>query len=195
MPSMGTEREEYWNEMMRVLRASYGSVDNATTTLSKDCSIGYGCIPFAKFVAAKHSNLPTPTRLARIAQAGIPAVVFGNRADEPAHPVENGRVVAQALGATFHEASTHEEALAEWPRVIADFVNGIARDEGIVLASGAPDSTTDARAARNRRRRGGAAGLVTRVQTAVQRGSDHDPGARRRVRELQERRERGAAGG
>lgn len=144
VPSMGTEREEYWNEMMRVLRASYGSVDNATTTLSKDCSIGYGCIPFAKFVAAKHSNLPTPTRLARIAQAGIPAVVFGNRADEPAHPVENGRVVAQALGATFHEASTHEEALAEWPRVIADFVNGIARDEGIVLAPGAPDSTTDA---------------------------------------------------
>ena len=145
VPSMGTEREEYWNEMMRVLRASYGSVDNATTTLSKDCSIGYGCIPFAKFVAAKHSNLPTPTRLARIAQAGIPAVVFGNRADEPAHPVENGRVVAQALGATFHEASTHEEALAEWPRVIADFVNGIARDEGIVLAPGAADSTTGAR--------------------------------------------------
>ena len=144
VPSMGTEREEYWNEMMRVLRATYGSVDNATTSLSKDCSIGYGCIPFAKFVAAKHSNLPTPTRLARIAQAGIPAVVFGNHADEPAHPVENGRVVAQALGATFHEASTHEEALAKWPGVIADFVNGIARDEGIVLAPGAYDSTTGA---------------------------------------------------
>lgn len=144
VPSMGSEREEYWNEMMRVLRATYGSVDNATTSLSKDCSIGYGCIPFAKFVAAKHSNLPTPTRLARIAQAGIPAVVFGNHADEPAHPVENGRVVAQALGATFHEASTHEEALAKWPGVIADFVNGIARDEGIVLAPGAADSTTGA---------------------------------------------------
>ena len=60
VPSMGTEREQYWDETMRVLESAYGSVDNATTTLHTDCSIGYGCIPFAKFVAAKHSNLPTP---------------------------------------------------------------------------------------------------------------------------------------
>ena len=40
--------------MMRVLRASYGSVDNATTTLSKDCSIGHGCIPSPS--SSRHSS-------------------------------------------------------------------------------------------------------------------------------------------
>ena len=146
VPSMGTEREQYWDETMRVLESAYGSVDNATTTLHTDCSIGYGCIPFAKFVAAKHSNLPTPERLRRIKDAGIQSIVFGNYADEPAHPVENGRAVANALGAQFHEASTHEEALAVWPGVIKDFVNGVVASDGIVLSAapgGVPDSTTD----------------------------------------------------
>ena len=146
VPSMGTEREQYWDETMRVLESAYGSVDNATTTLHTDCSIGYGCIPFAKFVAAKHSNLPTPERLRRIKDAGIQSIVFGNYADEPAHPVENGRAVANALGARFHEASTHEEALAKWPGVIKDFVNGVVASDGIVLSAApgsVPDSTTD----------------------------------------------------
>ena len=146
VPSMGTEREQYWDETMRVLESAYGSVDNATTTLHTDCSIGYGCIPFAKFVAAKHSNLPTPERLRRIKDAGIQSIVFGNYADEPAHPVENGRAVANALGAQFHEASTHEEALAVWPGVIKEFVNGVVASDGIVLSAApgsVPDSTTD----------------------------------------------------
>ena len=53
--------------------------------------------------------------------------------------------MANALGAQFHEASTHEEALAVWPGVIKEFVNGVVASDGIVLSAAAsvPDSTTD----------------------------------------------------
>ena len=117
VPSMGAERSERYEELREMIANTFGDeVANATssrtssrtnaprrdgilTTHLEDCSVGYGCVPFAKYVAAKKSDLPSLATLNALAPWFPPTLVLADYADEPAHPVANGRAVAEALGA------------------------------------------------------------------------------------------------
>ena len=82
-------------------------------------------MPFAKYLAAKASDLPSTDAL-RALQPWFPqTLVLADYADEPAHPVENGRLVAEALGARFEVVNTREEREARWPRAVATFIKEV----------------------------------------------------------------------
>ena len=129
VPTMHEQRAEMFEKTRREASATYGSLENATLALrdAEDCSLGYGCVPFAKYVGVKRSDLPSMERLAAIEKAGIPTLVLANYEDEPAHPVENARVVARATGGELHVVRTHEQRAAEWPKLVAAFIEKHAR--------------------------------------------------------------------
>ena len=168
VPSMGAERSERYEELREMIANTFGDeLANATslvntnsprrdgilTTHLEDCSVGYGCVPFAKYVAAKKSDLPSLATLAALAPWFPPTLVLADYADEPAHPVANGRAVAEALGARFGVVNTREEREARWPGEVATFIRGVyatetqnERKEGFhdarVGSRGVPNSAT-----------------------------------------------------
>ena len=147
VPSMGAERSERYEELREMIANTFGDeVANATssrtssrtnaprrdgilTTHLEDCSVGYGCVPFAKYVAAKKSDLPSLATLNALAPWFPPTLVLADYADEPAHPVANGRAVAEALGARFGVVNTREEREARWPGEVATFIRGVYATE------------------------------------------------------------------
>jgi pimeloyl-ACP methyl ester carboxylesterase len=147
VPSMGAERSERYEELREMIANTFGDeLANATssrtssrtnaprrdgilTTHLEDCSVGYGCVPFAKYVAAKKSDLPSLATLAALAPWFPPTLVLADYADEPAHPVANGRAVAEALGARFGVVNTREEREARWPGEVATFIRGVYATE------------------------------------------------------------------
>ena len=147
VPSMGAERSERYEELREMIANTFGDeLANATssrtssrtnaprrdgilTTHLEDCSVGYGCVPFAKYVAAKKSDLPSLATLAALAPWFPPTLVLADYADEPAHPVANGRAVAEALGARFGVVNTREEREARWPGEVATFIQGVYATE------------------------------------------------------------------
>ena len=60
VPTMHEQRAEMFEKTRREASATYGSLENATLALrdAEDCSLGYGCVPFAKYVGVKRSDLP-----------------------------------------------------------------------------------------------------------------------------------------
>ena len=147
VPTMGAERSERYEELREMIANTFGDeLANATssrtssrtnaprrdgilTTHLEDCSVGYGCVPFAKYVAAKKSDLPSLATLAALAPWFPPTLVLADYADEPAHPVANGRAVAEALGARFGVVNTREEREARWPGEVATFIRGVYATE------------------------------------------------------------------
>ena len=147
VPTMGAERSERYEELREMIANTFGDeVANATssrtssrtnaprrdgilTTHLEDCSVGYGCVPFAKYVAAKKSDLPSLATLNALAPWFPPTLVLADYADEPAHPVANGRAVAEALGARFGVVNTREEREARWPGEVATFIRGVYATE------------------------------------------------------------------
>jgi len=144
VPSMGAERSERYEELREMIANTFGDeLANATslvntnsprrdgilTTHLEDCSVGYGCVPFAKYVAAKKSDLPSLATLNALAPWFPPTLVLADYADEPAHPVANGRAVAEALGARFGVVNTREEREARWPGEVATFIRGVYATE------------------------------------------------------------------
>ena len=143
VPSMGTERKEKHLELREMIATTFGvnatalngtAFERPSNTAAadfdflrdlEDCSVGYGCVPFAKYLAAKASDLPS-TEILRALQPWFPqTLVLADYADEPAHPVENGRLVAEALGARFEVVNTREEREARWPRAVATFIKEV----------------------------------------------------------------------
>ena len=147
VPTMGAERSERYEELREMIANTFGDeLANATssrtssrtnaprrdgilTTHLEDCSVGYGCVPFAKYVAAKKSDLPSLATLNALAPWFPPTLVLADYADEPAHPVANGRAVAEALGARFGVVNTREEREARWPGEVATFIRGVYATE------------------------------------------------------------------
>ena len=93
-----------------------GGVDDAAAGLFG----GVRVRAFRAFVAAKHSDLPSLKEISE-ARGRFPVLVLADRDAEPAHPVENGRAVAEALGAEFHVAANGAERRRTWPRLVAAF--------------------------------------------------------------------------
>jgi pimeloyl-ACP methyl ester carboxylesterase len=143
VPSMGTERKEKHEELREMIATTFGvnatalngtAFERPSNTAAadfdflrdlEDCSVGYGCVPFTKYLAAKASDLPSTDAL-RALQPWFPqTLVLADYADEPAHPVENGRLVAEALGARFEVVNTREEREARWPRAVATFIKEV----------------------------------------------------------------------
>ena len=62
-----------------------------------------------------------------------PVLVLANEAAAPSHPVGHGRIVAAALGAELHVATTWDEAHTTWPGLVAEFVAKVAGKEGVAL--------------------------------------------------------------
>jgi hypothetical protein len=143
VPSMGTERKEKHEELREMIATTFGvnatalngtAFERPSNTAAadfdflrdlEDCSVGYGCVPFTKYLAAKASDLPS-TEILRALQPWFPqTLVLADYADEPAHPVENGRLVAEALGARFEVVNTREEREARWPRAVATFIKEV----------------------------------------------------------------------
>lgn len=135
VPTWGHGRMERFDEMVRVAEGVYGSFEAASANNTKDCSPGFGCISFAKLVAAKRSNSPSLEKIRACKGKLPPVMVLANAAAAPAHPVEHGRVVADALGAEFHVVETFEEAARKFPEYVADFVASVAAGEGALNAS------------------------------------------------------------
>ena len=145
VPSMGTERKEKHLELREMIATTFGTnatalngtaferpSNEADSTADfdflrdlEDCSVGYGCVPFAKYLAAKASDLPSTDALQALRPWFPPALVLADYADEPAHPVENGRLVAEALGARFEVVNTREEREARWPGAVATFIKEV----------------------------------------------------------------------
>jgi pimeloyl-ACP methyl ester carboxylesterase len=145
VPSMGPERREKHLELREMIATTFGTnatalngtaferpSNKADSTADfdflrdlEDCSVGYGCVPFAKYLAAKASDLPSTDALRALRDWFPPALVLADYADEPAHPVENGRLVAEALGARFEVVNTREEREARWPRAAATFIKEV----------------------------------------------------------------------
>ena len=119
-------------EMSNVAQRVYGGFKNALKENSKDCSPGFGCISFAKYIAAKASNAPTLDRLRSLKGKLPPVLVLANSAAH-GHPVENGRATAEALGAEFYEVDEFGKAAATWPGLIAEFVARVAQKEGVSI--------------------------------------------------------------
>ena len=155
VPSMGTERREKHEELREMIATTFGTnatalngtaferpSNKADSTADfdflrdlEDCSVGYGCVPFAKYLAAKASDLPSTDAL-RALQPWFPqTLVLADYADEPAHPVENGRLVAEALGARFGVVNTREEREARWPGEVATFIRRVYEAETGARAS------------------------------------------------------------
>lgn len=137
VPTMGEQRRARFGDIMDTIRRTYGSVGNPSMeevlTRRLDCSVGYGCVPFGAYVAAKHSDLPSLDEIAEV-RGRFPVLVLADPDAEPAHPVENGRAVAEALAAEFHVAANGEERRRTWPRLVADFVRKIADADGVRLS-------------------------------------------------------------
>ena len=140
VPTMGEERRERFGDIVDTIRRTFESFDSSgnvtmeeVLTRRLDCSVGYGCVPFGAFVAAKHSDLPSLKEISE-ARGRFPVLVLADRDAEPAHPVENGRAVAEALGAEFHVAANGAERRRTWPRLVADFVRKIADARGVGLS-------------------------------------------------------------
>lgn len=132
IPTMGEERVAHFNALGGKIANTFGSLENARLEMGADavdCSMGYGCVPFAKYVAAKGSDLPSLELLRSLAPWFPPTLVLGDYADEPAHPVENGRQVAHALGARFVAVSTRAERESSWPGLVAGFVQDVGKME------------------------------------------------------------------
>lgn len=143
VPSMGTERKEKHEELREMIATTFGTNATAlngtaferpsnTATADfdflrdlEDCSVGYGCVPFAKYLAAKASDLPSTDALQALRPWFPQTLVLADYADEPAHPVENGRLVAEALGARFEVVNTREEREARWPGAVATFIKEV----------------------------------------------------------------------
>ena len=143
VPSMGTERKEKHSELREMIATTFGTNATAlngtaferpsnTATADfdflrdlEDCSVGYGCVPFAKYLAAKASDLPSTDALQALRPWFPQTLVLADYADEPAHPVENGRLVAEALGARFEVVNTREEREARWPGAVATFIKEV----------------------------------------------------------------------
>ena len=145
VPSMGTERREKHLELREMIATTFGTnatalngtaferpSNKADSTADfdflrdlEDCSVGYGCVPFAKYLAAKASDLPSTDALRALRPWFPQTLVLADYADEPAHPVENGRLVAEALGARFEVVNTREEREARWPGAVATFIKEV----------------------------------------------------------------------
>ena len=145
VPSMGTERKEKHSELREMIATTFGTnatalngtaferpSNEADSTADfdflrdlEDCSVGYGCVPFAKYLAAKASDLPSTDALQALRPWFPQTLVLADYADEPAHPVENGRLVAEALGARFEVVNTREEREARWPGAVATFIKEV----------------------------------------------------------------------
>ena len=145
VPSMGTERKEKHEELREMIATTFGTnatalngtaferpSNKADSTADfdflrdlEDCSVGYGCVPFAKYLAAKASDLPSTDALQALRPWFPQTLVLADYADEPAHPVENGRLVAEALGARFEVVNTREEREARWPGAVATFIKEV----------------------------------------------------------------------
>lgn len=145
VPSMGTERKEKHLELREMIATTFGTnatalngtaferpSNKADSTADfdflrdlEDCSVGYGCVPFAKYLAAKASDLPSTDALRALRVWFPQTLVLADYADEPAHPVENGRLVAEALGARFEVVNTREEREARWPGAVATFIKEV----------------------------------------------------------------------
>ena len=140
VPTMGEERRERFGDIVDTIRRTFESFESSgnvtmeeVLTRRLDCSVGYGCVPFGAYVAAKHSDLPSLKEISE-ARGRFPVLVLADRDAEPAHPVENGRAVAEALGAEFHVAANGAERRRTWPRLVADFVRKIADARGVGLS-------------------------------------------------------------
>ena len=174
VPTMGAERSERYEELREMIANTFGDeVANATssrtssrtnaprrdgilTTHLEDCSVGYGCVPFAKYLAAKKSDLPSLDTLRELKEWFPPTLVLADYADEPAHPVENGRLVAEALGARFGVVDTREEREARWPGEVAAFVRDVYEAETGERASlSSPSSLSSPARGKNKRARRG----------------------------------------
>ena len=145
VPSMGTERKEKHLELREMIATTFGTnatalngtaferpSNEADSTADfdflrdlEDCSVGYGCVPFAKYLAAKASDLPSTDALQALRPWFPQTLVLADYADEPAHPVENGRLVAEAIGARFEVVNTREEREARWPGAVATFIKEV----------------------------------------------------------------------
>ena len=160
VPSMGAERAERYDEMRERIANTFGDAANATDPRTRadfeDCSVGYGCVPFAKYLAAKKSDLPSLETLRDLKPWFPPTIVLADYADEPAHPVENGRLVAEALGARFGVVDTREEREARWPGEVAAFVRDVYEAETGERASlSSPSSLSSPARGKNKRARRG----------------------------------------
>ena len=154
VPSMGDERREKHEELREMIATTFGT--NATADFDvlgsvEDCSVGYGCVPFAKYLAAKASDLPSTDVLRALKPWFPPALVLADYADEPAHPVENGRLVAEALGARFEVVNTHEEREARWPRAVATFIKEAHEAENGEEAEASEEEASLARRSKSKR--------------------------------------------
>ena len=154
VPSMGDERREKHEELREMIATTFGT--NATADFDvlgsvEDCSVGYGCVPFAKYLAAKASDLPSTDVLRALKPWFPPALVLADYADEPAHPVENGRLVAEALGARFEVVNTHEEREARWPRAVATFIKEAHEAETGEEAEASEEEASLARRSKSKR--------------------------------------------
>ena len=85
-------------------------------------------MPWQKYYAAKGSNLPPLELLSELAPWFPKTMILADYEDEPAHPVENGRMVAEALGAEFHSVNTRAEREAQWPGIVAEFVERVKEE-------------------------------------------------------------------
>ena len=132
VPTWHEERSNSFQEMTSAAHHVYGGFDNALKENAKDCSPGFGCISFAKYIAAKASNSPTLERLKTLKGKLPPVLVLANSAAHD-HPVKNGQAVADALDAEFYKVNDYGEAATTWPGLIADFVDRVAQKEGVSI--------------------------------------------------------------
>jgi len=134
IPTMREHRHDAWDGQMESLGRCFNTLANATRLVKEQCSPGYGCVGFAKWLAARTpltgSDLP-PDELLMKLRGKIPVMVLGSVAAEPAHPVENARLIADLTGGEFHMANTTEEAKKTWPPLINAFVRKLAKNAGM----------------------------------------------------------------
>ena len=138
VPTWGEHRMSAFHELEHVVETVYGGFGEAMQKNPMDCSPGFGCVSFAKLIGAKQSDCPSPHVIAELKGKIPPVLVLTNEEAEPAHPVENGKLVADLLGAEYNTVSTYDEAAKVWPGVIAKFVAKVAAGEGMKLEPDPP---------------------------------------------------------
>ena len=127
VPTMHEQRAEMFEKTRAEASATYGSLETATLALRDARTVRSVRVRAVREVRRGETlDLPSMERLAAIEKAGIPTLVLANYEDEPAHPVENARVVAGRRG-ELHAVRTHEQRAAEWPKLVAAFIEKHAR--------------------------------------------------------------------
>jgi hypothetical protein len=71
VPTWGEHRNAVYDELAVVADRVYGGFQGAMDKNKRDCSPGFGCISFAKHIAAKRSNCPSVQMIRDLKVGGV----------------------------------------------------------------------------------------------------------------------------